>query len=239
MDLSLVSSLLCHNDFPGPSLSSDPVLVPAWPPGSAMKFITCWQPHHYICPVLTRMALSALQGGLIRVTMEGCADCKLNGDLYGRAVGNLHNCQWQPSLPDKVDQAPAFACCPGQACGPQAPSSHLPTSLPGFAVSQQPAEAPQKDCCLVKSHSTPPLPGSPFHSSEVGPLVCHQPTLCTAEPGLVFEGPSLDPLLGQAEGSLALLLQAEGSCGCWARIPWWLQAQKKPRVRPTSYQTQL
>lgn len=43
----------------------------------------------------------------------------------------------------------------------------------------------------------------------MGPPVCHQPILCPDEPGLVFEGPSLDPLLGQAEGSLALLLQLE------------------------------
>lgn len=83
-----------------------------------MKFITCWQPHHYIWPVLTQMALSASLGGLIRVTLEGYVDCKLNGDLYGQAVGNLHSYQWQPSLPDKADQAPADACCLGQACGP-------------------------------------------------------------------------------------------------------------------------
>lgn len=68
-------------------------------------------------------------------------------------------------------------------------------------------QRPHRKTAAWSSPTPHPLPGSPFHSSEVGPLVCHQPTLCTDEPGLVFEGPSLDPLLGQAEGSLAVLLQ--------------------------------
>nr|KAF6415840.1 huntingtin associated protein 1 [Molossus molossus] len=29
------------------------------------------------------------------------------------------------------------------------------------------------------------------------------------------------------------------SCGCWAWVTWWPQGRKKPRGRPTSYQTQL
>lgn len=76
-----------------------------------------------------------------------------------------------------------------------------------------------------------PLSSDPlFTCSEAGPLIC--PQLTPDKPGLELEGPSLKPLLGEAEGTLALVLQLVQKLWLLGLGHVLAPGVKKPRGRP-------
>lgn len=229
--LKLFSSLLCHNASPFPSLFSNLVFVPPWPAGSAVKFTTCRQPHHSIWTALTRMALWSLLGGLIGVALYGCAGCTLNGDHYGWAVDSLHNYQQLLSLSDVAEQAQPLRAAQAKPVVLRPPvhvRSLLFQALLFPSSLQRPHRLPE--ALPSAACPSPTLPRPQFPCSKAGPLICHQ--LTPDKPGLELEGPSLKPLLGEAEGTSALVLQLVQKL--WLLDLGHLVALgvKKPRGRP-------
>lgn len=85
----------------------------------------------------------------------------------------------------------------------------------------------------------PPFPDLPFILQNWDPLSVTSPPSVLLNLGWCLRAQASTLFWDRLKEAWLSFCSQCKSCGCWARIPWWLQAQKKPRVRPTSYQTQL